>query len=108
MNTYRLTLEKLRDELLTRTDQTFRHLHKKSGRVSANFSDQSQELSNEDVVRNLDSEGREELRLVEEALARVDDNTFGRCTGCGKDIQPARLEAIPFTPYCVACAQQQE
>ena len=108
VETYRQELEQLRDELLARTDRTFRHLHERSERASANFSDQSQELSNEDVVRNLDVEGREELRLVEQALARIKDDTFGRCTECGKDIQSARLEAIPFTPFCVGCAQGKE
>lgn len=108
MDTYRKVLEQLREELLTRTDRTFRHLHEKSERVSANFSDQSQELSNEDVVRHLDADGRKALRLVEKALERVDDDTFGVCTVCGSDIQPRRLNAIPYTPYCVQCALGKE
>lgn len=41
------------------------------------------------------------LEQVEDALKRVADGTYGRCVICGKAIAPARLEAIPWTPYCM-------
>jgi RNA polymerase-binding transcription factor DksA len=40
-----------------------------------------------------------------EALNRLDKGTFGKCEACGQAIAPARLEAIPFTRYCVKCAE---
>ena len=39
------------------------------------------------------------------ALERIDRGTFGRCHECGKEIPRERLQAIPFTPYCVGCAR---
>jgi DnaK suppressor protein len=44
-----------------------------------------------------------ELELVEAALGRLDDGTFGTCLRCGNDIAPARLEALPWAAYCIAC-----
>jgi DnaK suppressor protein len=41
------------------------------------------------------------LEQVEDALKRVADGTYGRCVICGRAIAPARLEAIPWTPYCM-------
>lgn len=41
------------------------------------------------------------LEQVEDALKRVDDGTYGRCVICGRTISAARLEAIPWTPYCL-------
>jgi DnaK suppressor protein len=41
------------------------------------------------------------LQRVAAALQRIKDGTFGRCTICGRQIPPARLEAIPWTEYCV-------
>ena len=38
----------------------------------------------------------EQLALVEAALARLDDGSFGDCVRCGKPIAPARLEALPW------------
>ena len=40
------------------------------------------------------------LQQVRAALDRIDDGTFGYCLDCGQAIQPARLDAVPWTPYC--------
>lgn len=41
-----------------------------------------------------------ELVLVREALERIRHGTYGTCIDCGRPIEPARLEAVPWTPYC--------
>src|SRR5580658_10315102 len=41
------------------------------------------------------------LEQVEDALKRVADGTYGKCIICGRPIEPARLAAIPWTPYCL-------
>jgi RNA polymerase-binding transcription factor DksA len=41
------------------------------------------------------------LERVEDALKRVADGTYGTCAICGRTIAPGRLEAIPWTPYCL-------
>ncbi len=40
------------------------------------------------------------LSQVRAALQRIDDGTYGTCADCGESIEPARLEAVPWTPYC--------
>ena len=40
------------------------------------------------------------LEQVREALQRIDKGTYGICIDCGRQIEAARLEAIPWTPYC--------
>lgn len=39
------------------------------------------------------------------ALQRIDDGSFGTCEQCGQPIPEARLEALPYTSHCVACAE---
>lgn len=41
------------------------------------------------------------LIQVEDALRRVDEGVYGYCVDCGRSIEPARLEAVPWTPYCL-------
>jgi DnaK suppressor protein len=41
------------------------------------------------------------LEEVQDALRRMEDGSYGKCTVCGRAIEPARLEAIPWTPYCL-------
>ncbi len=51
----------------------------------------------------LREKAEKELELVEAALGRLDDGTFGRCLRCGGEIAPGRLEALPWAAYCIAC-----
>lgn len=46
---------------------------------------------------------RQRLAEVDAALARVEDETYGRCEVCGMPIEPARLEAIPWVRTRVEC-----
>jgi DnaK suppressor protein len=47
-------------------------------------------------------------RQVMEALDRLDSGRYGVCQECGGAISPERLDAVPFTPYCVGCEQKTE
>jgi RNA polymerase-binding transcription factor DksA len=45
---------------------------------------------------------------VASALDRCEQGKFGSCEQCGKDIGEGRLQAVPYTRYCVDCAQNAE
>jgi DnaK suppressor protein len=51
---------------------------------------------------------RDRLRQVEEALTRHAAGTYGVCENCGREIDIARLEAIPYTSLCLRCAETLE
>ena len=60
----------------------------------------------ENTLRLLANEGRL-LGEITAALERIDAGTFGRCEECGGPIRPReRLHELPYTRYCVACAQE--
>ncbi len=48
------------------------------------------------------------LKKVEEALKRIDDETFGNCEICEEEIEIRRLEARPTATFCVSCKEEQE
>jgi DnaK suppressor protein len=48
------------------------------------------------------------LRLIEGALGRISDGSFGVCASCGDDISARRLEALPWTQYCLRCQEALE
>jgi DnaK suppressor protein len=45
------------------------------------------------------------VRRIEAALARIEQGTYGVCAACGDDINPRRLDALPWTEYCLRCQQ---
>lgn len=56
------------------------------------------------AIRNLDRETNL-LRNVRGALARIEDGSFGVCMHCEEDINPKRLNAVPWAPYCITCQE---
>lgn len=49
-----------------------------------------------------------ELGMVERALQGMRDGHYGQCEVCQKSIPVARLQALPFAMFCVACQQKVE
>jgi DnaK suppressor protein len=46
------------------------------------------------------------LEQIEDALERIESGTYGVCVECGGRILKTRLNAIPYTPYCIKCASE--
>jgi RNA polymerase-binding transcription factor DksA len=61
-----------------------------------------------DFALSLLSQEQDALYEIEEALKRIDSETYGVCEMSGKQIAHARLEAIPFARYTVECQAQIE
>ncbi len=72
--------------------------------LDADFSEQAVDLADDEALEGVDDVLRAEARQVRLALARIDNGTYGICTGCGEPIGRARLEAQPTATTCIACA----
>jgi RNA polymerase-binding transcription factor len=48
------------------------------------------------------------LSMVEGALSRIREGSFGECISCGEEINPKRLEAVPWTRHCIGCQEKLE
>ncbi|HEX9088857.1 MAG TPA: TraR/DksA C4-type zinc finger protein [Arthrobacter sp.] len=46
-------------------------------------------------------QSRRGLAQIEAALERIDAGSYGRCEVCGEEIAEGRLEARPWTPFCI-------
>jgi DnaK suppressor protein len=56
------------------------------------------------AIRTLDRESSL-LRSVRGALARIADGSYGICLHCEEEIKPKRLDAVPWTKYCIRCQE---
>lgn len=61
----------------------------------------------EEILRRL-SQYRSRLQLVEVALEGIRSGTFGTCADCGAAIGTRRLQAVPWTSYCIQCQERLE
>lgn len=53
-------------------------------------------------------ENRRFLQMVNEALERLKNGTYGRCVSCQGEVQERRLDAVPWARYCIECQGKQD
>jgi DnaK suppressor protein len=98
--TYRQMLLAKRDDVLSGLGIRFDTMAR-LGRVAED--DQAQITHEEFVSLRLNSLEYRQLRMIDEALLRLDSGDFGACLACEERIPAKRLRALPWAPYCVTC-----
>jgi DnaK suppressor protein len=63
---------------------------------------------NKEFLFHQSNSERQLLQMVEGALSRVREGTYGECISCGREINPKRLEAVPWTRHCIECQEKLE
>jgi RNA polymerase-binding transcription factor DksA len=58
----------------------------------------------DEVLEQVGLGAQEEMRAIKAALQRIEDGEYGFCQKCGAEIGEARLDLLPFTPFCKDCA----
>ena len=71
-----------------------------------NFADSGQVTAERGEVEVLAGSLAETLHDIDDALAKFDAGTYGRCESCGSEINAARLEAKPAARFCIECASK--
>jgi DnaK suppressor protein len=76
--------------------------------VPMHMADISTEAFEQEMSTSLLTNGRQIQLEVADALDRMDKGIFGKCQQCDCDIGAGRLQALPYTRYCLDCAQDAE
>ena len=74
----------------------------------SNEIDLASSLEGREMIFQLTSRDRNELKLIEEALFRINDGSYGQCESCEKKITLKRLQIMPLTSLCIECQEAAE
>jgi DnaK suppressor protein len=97
-----------RSELLSLI-QSSKSLERDVGDLTfSNEIDLASSLEGREMIFQLTSRDRNELRLIEDALFRINDGTYGACESCEKKISLKRLQIMPLTALCIDCQEAAE
>lgn len=77
-----------------------------SSSADNHLADTASETYDREFDEGIEEDAQEQLREVEDALARIEDGTYGSCSVCGKPISEERLEAVPWTTLCIDDARK--
>ncbi|MGO9462535.1 MAG: TraR/DksA family transcriptional regulator [Isosphaeraceae bacterium] len=116
LGSYRQTLQtlksRLRGDLSQMTDEALR-LDNGGGtgnlsNVPLHMADLGTDNYDQEFTLELIENEQVTLDLVNEALGRMDQGTYGQCVECGDPISKQRLQAIPYARHCIRCARKLE
>jgi DnaK suppressor protein len=103
----KVRLEVEREKLLIELSQTH-VVDRKSLGYSTHMADDATEAFEQTKDLALRQNMERLLGQVEDALERFEVGTYGLCEQCGKEIDPARLKALPYVTLCLSCQQRRE
>ena len=72
------------------------------------IADRAANSYNKEFLFSQSNNERQLLQMVDSALSRIREGSFGQCISCGEDINSKRLEAVPWTRHCIACQEKLE
>ena len=95
----------LKQEYQTRVHKIQYDMQNPDTDMTQDWDDQAVINEQNDVRKNLLVEAQHNLELVNNALLRIENGTYGICAVSGEEIEPARLEAVPFATTCMKHAK---
>ena len=108
LETFKKRLETRQQELrrmVTRTEQDGRTVDEDSAQ---DIADRAASSYTKEFLFHQSNNDRQLLQMVEKALSRLREGSFGECISCGKEINAKRLEAVPWTRHCIECQEKAE
>jgi DnaK suppressor protein len=105
---YETQLNEQRNLLLGLVERTEDYGREADDDVSQDPADKASNSYTKELLFSQSTNERNTLKMIEDALARLGDGDFGDCQNCGQEIQPKRLDAIPWAAYCIRCQELQE
>jgi DnaK suppressor protein len=76
--------------------------------TAQDIADRAATSYNKEFLFHQSNSERQLLAMVDGALSRIREGTFGECISCGKEINSKRLEAVPWTRHCIECQEKLE
>jgi RNA polymerase-binding transcription factor DksA len=75
-----------------------------SDQGSSDSKENAIEMENDEAWAAVGQVTKDEIREIRLALRRIERGDYGKCESCGKAIPQERLDALPWTAYCIGCA----
>jgi DnaK suppressor protein len=108
IETFKKRLETRQQELRTMVNRNQKDGRAADEEATQDVADRAASSYTKEFLFNQSNNDRQLLNMVEGALARMRDGSFGECVSCGKEINAKRLEAVPWTRHCIECQEKAE
>ena len=108
LETFKKRLETRQQELRRTVSRTQADGRSADEDTAQDIADRAASSYTKEFLFSQSNNERQLLQMVDRALARIREGSFGECIHCGKEINAKRLEAVPWTRHCIECQEKLE
>jgi DnaK suppressor protein len=101
-------LRKMRADILKELDDSISTERRAPQRDVGDFYDDAESEKGRQLNHLLSERDRSKLAGIDDALEKIEDETYGLCDECGCDIPKKRLNVLPFARCCIECQSEME
>ena len=92
-------------EIVSKAEQDGREADEEAAQ---DIADKATNSYTKEVLFKKSNDDRFILQLIQEALDRMEEGSYGTCVHCGGEMQQKRLDAVPWARHCLDCQEKQE
>jgi len=108
LDSFRKRLETRQQELRRAVSRTQQDGRSADEDTAQDIADRAASSYTKEFLFHQSNNDRQLLQMVDGALSRIREGSFGECISCGKEINAKRLEAVPWTRHCIECQEKLE
>ena len=101
-------IEKMKEKLLEQKNTILESLAAQDAGGSGDEIDVASDVVDGRLLESLGAQDSNRLQMINSALDRIKQGTYGRCLVCKEEIPEERLEAIPYAFMCIDCQSRSE
>ena len=105
---YRKRLHEKQEELLRMVSKSDQDGREADEEATQDIADKAANAYTKEFLFHQSNDNRQILALVDEALERIKGGTYGTCIECQDEVQPKRLDAVPWARHCIECQAKQD
>ena len=108
VKSYRDRLLERRESLFSQVTEAEMSSRERDLEATQDPADMAANAYTKELMISMSANDRKLLQLIDEALERVEGGEYGECVNCGEPVAEKRLDAVPWTRYCLKCQDLQE
>lgn len=105
---FKKMLLKKKEEIINILSEAYSESKEIEAGISQDVVDKAESSYTKEFLFSLSDTERKRLFMIDEALKRIEDSSYGICQICQKNIGKKRLVVVPWAPYCIECQEKEE
>ncbi len=108
MRVFRDKLLDRRESLVGQVQQAELYSRERDAEATQDPADMAANAYTKELLVSMSDNDRKLLKLIDEALERIEEGSYARCVHCNEALPERRLDAVPWARLCVRCQDLQE